>query len=271
LPILPALVLVVIVICAVFAPLISPHSPYDFDAQVRLTPPAWMDGGSPQHPLGTDATGRDLLSRIIYGAQISVMVAVFAVVVSTFIGVTIGVVAGFLGGWIDLVLMRIVDIVMSMPFMFVALALAASIPPGLGSVLTIIVFFSWAHYSRQTRGEVLSLKQRDFVALARVAQASKWRIATRHILPNLVNTLTVLATLQVGNIILFEASLSFLGLGIQPPTPSWGSMVSEGRNYISTAWWITAFPGLAIMLMVLSCNFLGDWLRDALDPKLRQI
>jgi peptide/nickel transport system permease protein len=270
-PILPGLFTLLVVVCAIFAPWLAPHSPFEFDAKERLMPPAWMDGGSAQHPLGTDGTGRDVFSRLIYGAQISVMVALVAVTVSMLIGVTIGITAGFVGGWVDMAFMRLVDIFMSLPHMFIALAFAAVIPPGLGSVLTIIVFFSWVGYSRQTRGEVLSLKQRDFVALAKVAQASRWRIATRHILPNLINTLSVLATLQVGGVILLEASLSFLGLGIQPPTPSWGAMVSEGRNYISTAWWLTAFPGLAIALFVLCTNFIGDWLRDALDPRLRQI
>jgi peptide/nickel transport system permease protein len=187
------------------------------------------------------------------------------------IGVTIGVISGYFGGTADMILMRFTDIMMSLPMLFIALALAAVIPPGLNTVVIIIIVFGWAGFARLMRGEVLTLKERDFVALAKVAQASPWRIMLRHMLPNLVNTLTVLITLDVGGVILAEAGMSFIGIGAQPPTPSWGAMISEGRNYISTAWWLITFPGLALMALVFSCNFIGDWLRDALDPRLRQM
>jgi peptide/nickel transport system permease protein len=167
--------------------------------------------------------------------------------------------------------MRIVDIMMSMPVLFLALALAAVIPAGMYIVVLIVSIFGWVGYTRIIRGEVLSLKERDFIALAKVAQASPFRIMTRHILPNLINTLTVMITLEVGGIIMFEAAFSFIGFGVQPPTPSWGNILSEGQNYLTTAWWIAVFPGLSLMAMVFSCNFIGDWLRDAFDPKLRQM
>ena len=270
-PVVPALIVLLIIFAALFAPWIAPQDPSRIEPEARLTPPVWSPGGSPKHLLGTDSTGRDLLSRIIYGARVSLIVAVIGISVSACFGTLMGLLAGYFGGLVDMTIMRIVDVMMSLPVLFLALALAAVIPSGMFIIILIVVVFGWSQFARIIRGEVLSLKERDFVALARVAQAGPWRIMLRHILPNLVNTLTVLVTLDVGGVIMFEAAFSFIGFGVQPPTPSWGNMLSEGQNYLTTAWWIATFPGLALMAMVFSCNFIGDWLRDALDPKLRQL
>ncbi len=270
-PVIPAFIVLVIIFSAVFAPYIAPHDPQKLVPAKRLTPPAWMEGGSSEYLLGTDSTGRDLLSRIIYGARVSLLVALLGITISALFGTTIGLIAGYFGGIVDMIIMRIVDIMMSMPVLFLALALAAVIPAGMYIVVLIVSIFGWVGYTRIIRGEVLSLKERDFIALAKVAQASPFRIMTRHILPNLINTLTVMITLEVGGIIMFEAAFSFIGFGVQPPTPSWGNILSEGQNYLTTAWWIAVFPGLSLMAMVFSCNFIGDWLRDAFDPKLRQM
>jgi len=270
-PTIPALIIITVILCAIFAPYLAPHDPQKIDPKARLTPPAWSEGGSGKYLLGTDSTGRDLLSRIIYGARVSLIVAVIGISISATLGTILGLTSGFFGGITDMFIMRIVDVMMSLPVLFLALAFASVIPSGMYIIILIVAFFGWSHYTRITRGEVLSLKERDFVALARVAQASQKRIMLKHILPNLTNTLTVLVTLDVGGVIMFEAAFSFIGFGVQPPTPSWGNILSEGQNYLTTAWWIATFPGLALMAMVFSCNFIGDWLRDALDPKLRQL
>lgn len=269
-PIIPALVVILVITCAIFAPYIAPHDPQKIIPKDRLTPPVWSEGGSSKYILGTDSTGRDLLSRIIYGARVSLIVALLGIGISSVFGTFVGLIAGYFGGLVDMFIMRVVDIMMSMPVLFLALALAAVLPSGMFIIILIVSVFGWVHFARIVRGEVLSLKERDFVALAKVAQASPLRIMIRHILPNVVNTLTVLITLDVGGVIMFEAAFSFIGFGVQPPTPSWGNMLSEGQNYLTTAWWIATFPGLALVAMVFSCNFIGDWLRDALDPKLRQ-
>lgn len=269
-PVIPAFIVLLIIFSALAAPWVSPQDPSRIEPAARLTPPAWSPGGSAKHFLGTDSTGRDLLSRIIYGARVSLIVATIGIGVSACFGTLMGLLAGYFGGLVDMTIMRVVDVMMSLPVLFLALALAAVIPSGMFIIILIVSVFGWSQFARIIRGEVLSLKERDFVALARVAQAGPWRIMLRHILPNLVNTLTVLVTLDVGGVIMFEAAFSFIGFGVQPPTPSWGNMLSEGQNYLTTAWWIAAFPGLALMAMVFSCNFIGDWLRDALDPKLRQ-
>jgi peptide/nickel transport system permease protein len=271
LPVIPILVVVFVVMAALFSPYFAPHDPMAVSPGDRLKPPCWVFGGDTKYILGTDSTGRDLLSRIIYGARVSLTVAVIGITISAVFGTLMGLIAGYFGGLIDLIIMRIVDVMMSLPVLFMALALAAVIPAGMGIIILIVSVFGWVHFARILRGEVLSLKERDFVALARVAQASPTRIIFRHILPNLVNTLTVLATLDIGGVIMFEAGFSFIGFGVQPPTPSWGNILSEGQNYLTTAWWIATFPGLALMAMIFSCNFIGDWLRDALDPKLRQM
>jgi peptide/nickel transport system permease protein len=270
-PLIPFVIVTAVICAALFAPYIAPHDPQRINPGYRLMPPPWVEGGKMEFLLGTDSTGRDLLSRIIYGARVSLIVAVLGIGISATVGTLIGLMSGYFGGLVDMVIMRIVDIMMSLPVLFLALAFAAVIPSGLYIVVMIIAIFGWVGYARIIRGEVLSIKERDFIALARVAQASPARILIRHILPNLVNILTVMMTLEIGGIIMFEAAFSFIGFGVQPPTPSWGNMLSEGQNYLTTAWWIATFPGLALMAMIFSCNFIGDWLRDALDPRLRQL
>jgi len=260
-----------LVIPGLFAEWIAPHDPVKGSLAARLKPPMWSPGGSIDHPLGTDKVGRDVLSRIIYGARVSLRVSLEAIVVSGFIGTTLGLISGFFGGRVDALIMRLVDISLGLPIILVALVFVAALGPSFTTVIAVITVLLWARYARQVRAETLSIKERDFIARARVAGASNLRIMFRYILPNVVNTLIVLATLQVGFVILLESSLSFLGAGIPRPTPAWGLMVADGRELIVTAWWISMFPGLAIMLTVLSLNLLGDWLRDHLDPKLKNV
>jgi peptide/nickel transport system permease protein len=234
-------------------------------------PPAWLEGGNSKYLLGTDHVGRDILSRVIYGARISLMVAAISLVSGLMVGTTLGVLGGYFGRWLDELLMRIVDIWLGMPFLLVALVVAVVLGARLTTVMGLLALLAWSSFVRNTRADVLSLKTRDYVTLARVAGASDFRIISRHILPGVVSTIPVIATLRVGQLILAEASLSFLGAGIPAPTPAWGVMVAEGRQYLSTAWWTSVFPGLAIFLTVMSLNFLGDWLRDRLDPRIRQL
>lgn len=270
-PIIPVLILLFVVFCAIFAPLIAPHSPDAFSISNKLMPPFWQAGGSFDHIFGTDHMGRDLLSRLIYGSRIALLVAVLVIATAGSIGLLVAMVSGYFGGWVDQVLMRIVDIQMSIPGLLFAVALAGVLEPGLKNVVIILTFWSWSAFARVVRGEVLSIKERDYVAMAKVSGSSRWVIIVKHLLPNIMNTFVVLATLQVGRLIIFEASLSYLGLGVQPPTPAWGSMLADGRNYIVDSWWLATMPGLAIMFTCLGMNLFGDWLRDALDPKLRQV
>ena len=271
-PVVPvAVLLIVLVIPAAFAELVAPHDPIAGDLRDRLLPPAWADGGEWSHPLGTDRQGRDILSRMIYGARTAAVVSLAALAVGGVIGSALGLVAGYYGRWWDHVIMRLVDISLSMPLILLALVLVVLFEPGTGTTVAVVALLLWSRYARQVRAEALTLKEMDFVARARVAGASDVRIIFRHILPNVYNTIIVLATLQVGNVILLEASLSFLGAGIPPPNPAWGVMVAEGRDFIVTSWWLSVIPGLAIMCTVLSMNLLGDWLRDYLDPRLRQL
>ena len=264
------LIMLLLVIPAIFADVIAPHGPKEGGLPQRYLPPVW-DGGTSEHILGTDRLGSDIFSRIIHGARVSVKVSLIGISLGGFIGVSLGLMAGYMGGKFDLVIMRMVDITLSIPSILFALVLAAAIGPGLGTVLIVIGYILWAYYARQIRGEVLSIREQDYIARAKVTGASGFRIITRHILPNVVNTIIVLATLQIGFVILLEASLSFLGVGIQRPAPAWGLMVADGREVIVTFWWVSFFPGLAIMLTVLALNLMGDWLRDRLDPRLRQI
>jgi peptide/nickel transport system permease protein len=271
-PLVPvAILLCVLVIPAVFAPQVAPYDPLKGSLAKRLTPPVWEQGGTIDHLLGTDKVGRDMLSRIIYGARISLMVSLVAIFVGGAIGTTLGLMSGYFGGWVDAVLMRLVDISLSLPTILLALVLVAAVGPSFGTVIGVLVVLLWARYARLVRGETLSIKERDFIARARVAGASHTRIMARYIFPNVVNSLIVLATLQVGYVILLESALSFLGAGLPRPIPAWGLMIADGRELIVTAWWVSMFPGLAIMLTVLSLNLLGDWLRDHLDPKLRNV
>lgn len=271
LPLIPiVLILFLLVIPAAFADLIAPHDPKAGGLSQRYLPPVW-DGGTSDHILGTDRIGRDVLSRIIHGSRVSVKVSVIGIFLGGAIGITLGLMAGYFGGKLDMLVMRLVDITLSIPSILFALVLAAAIGAGLTTVLIVIGYILWAYYARQVRGEVLSIRESDYIARARITGASHARIIYRHVAPNVINTIIVLATLQVGFVILLEASLSFLGVGIQRPEPAWGLMVADGREVIVSFWWVSLFPGLAIMLTVLSLNLLGDWLRDRLDPKLKQL
>ena len=263
-------IIAVMVVVAILAPVLAPHSPTEQSLPDKLKPPAWQDGGSTKHLLGTDVLGRDLLSRLIYGARVSLTVAAFALLSGGTIGLAVGIVAGYLGGRSDSFLMRVVDATLTFPTILIALLLAVSLGPGLRTIVLAITVIIWARFARVVRGEVLGVKARDFVALARVHGCSHLRIMARHIVPNVMNTFMVLMTLHIGFVIIVEASLSFLGAGIPPPTPSWGQMVADGRSHIASAWWIAVVPGTAIMLVVLAFNLFGDWLRDWLDPRLRQ-
>src|SRR5215510_13752115 len=256
---------------AIFAPLLAPHSPIDQTLRDKLLPPFWLGGGSTKYILGTDAFGRDILSRLIYGARVSLIVAALALTVGGGVGLVIGIVAGYTGGVAETILMRLVDAAFTFPAILFALLLAVTMGQGLGTLVIAISLLLWAPFARIIRGEVLALKQRDFVALAKVRGCSEVRIMLTHILPNVLNTFMVLVTLNIGVVIIAEAALSFLGAGIPPPTPTWGLMVSEGRGRIAEAWWVSVIPGLAITLLVLSVNVFGDWLRDRLDPQLRQL
>ena len=228
-------------------------------------------GGQGQYLLGTDKVGRDILSRIIYGSRISVIVAGIAIFISGAIGATLGITAGYFGGWVDSLLMRLVDISLSIPIILMALVLVTALGASYQTIVIVLVIFLWAQYARQARGETLTVRVQDFIARAKVAGASDARIMLRHVFPNVFNSLVVLATLQVGFVIILEASLSFLGAGIPRPNPAWGLMVSDGRELIISSWWVSLFPGLAILLVVMAMNLLGDWLRDKLDPKQRQV
>lgn len=268
---IPAGILLLFVAMAVFAPFISPHGPTEAELRDRRTPPVWQKGGSAEHVLGADLQGRDILSRIVYGTRISLVIAGVAISLGMAFGTTFGLISGYFGGWLDEILMRIVEIFLAVPLIMVALVIVAVIGQSFTTVIVILVLFSWVPFARQVRAEVLTLKALDYVALARVAGASTFRILFRHILPGVVNTVIVVATLHVGNLILTESILSFLGAGIPPPTPAWGAMVADGRNYLTTSWWIAFFPGMAIFLIVVGFNFMGDWIRDFLDPRLRQL
>ena len=265
------MIFVVLLVFAALADVLSPHSPTLGELGDSLTPPVWEEGGDSRYVLGTDRQGRDVLTRIIHGTRISLSVAAIAIFVSGTIGTVIGLIAGYFGGWIDAALMRLTDIGLALPALLIALVLAVVVGPSFVNVILVIALSLWPLYARQVRGEAVSLMQQDFVALARVGGASAPRVMFVHVLPNLMPTLLVLATLQVGDVIIFESVLSFLGVGLPPPQPAWGLMVAEGRTLVTTAWWVAVFPGLAIMFTVLCMNLFGDWLRDRLDPKLRHV
>jgi peptide/nickel transport system permease protein len=264
------IVLFVLVLPALFADLITTHDPLRGVLADRLTPPFWMEGGSMTYPLGTDKQGRDILTRLIYGARISLTVSSITILIGAVVGSTLGLFAGYFGGWIDRFVSWLIDTFLSLPHVLLALVIVAAIGPSFVTIVAIIAVTIWASFARQVRGETLSVRETEYVARAHVAGTSSWGILIRHVLPNVANTLIVLATLQVGVVILEESSLSFIGAGIPRPNPSWGVMVADGRDQILISWWISFFPGLAILLVVLSLNLLGDWLRDFLDPKMRQ-
>jgi peptide/nickel transport system permease protein len=270
-PKLPLLILAVTVFLAAAGDLVAPHSPVAINPREGERPPAFMRGGTWTYPLGTDRQGRDVLSRVMVGTRYSIAVAVTVTLLGGLFGSAIGTLAGYRGGWLDTLLMRGVDASLTFPGILLALVLVASLGPGFWVVVIVLAFGVWPRFSRLVRAEVLALKQRDFVALARVAGGRGAYITWSHILPNTLNSIVVLATLQVGWAIVIEATLGFLGVGIPPPTPTWGNIVADGRTYIASAWWISVFPGIAITVVVLAFNMVGDWLRDVLDPTLRPL
>ena len=272
-PVIPAFIIGLLLFTAVAEAWILPHNPERADLRVRHTPPFWMEdeNASIRYFLGTDALGRDILSKIIAGARITVLVVIAAVGTGIIVGTTIGLVSGYFGGIIDDVVMRFVDAWNILPGLLIILVIVLVLEQSLETLIIVLAIVSWPGAVRLVRAETLSLKNREYVALARVAGASNARIMIRHILPGVVNIVIVTATLGTGNIILLEASLSYLGAGIPPPEPSWGRMISEERQYIDAAWWTSLFPGLVIAMVVMSGNFLGDWFRDRVDPTLRQL
>lgn len=268
---IPSFILVVVVILAVFANFIMPHSPYEMSLPNKFLPPFWQEGGKLSHPLGTDVLGRDVLSRTIMGIRVSLSVAFLTVLVGGVIGAIVGMICGYFGGKVDAVLTRTAVVAIAFPIILMAMYLVVILGPKTVILIIVLGMTMWARIAFVIRGEVKSLTERPFIAQARIVGCSSIRIIITHLLPNLLNTLIVLLTLNVGWVIIIESSLSFLGAGVPPPTPSLGGMVTEGKEYITKAWWISVFPGSVIAMIVLSFNLLGDWLRDTLDPHLRQI
>ena len=270
-PVIPAAVILLFIFLALFGESLAPYPPTQLKLRDRFLPPFWQEGGSKAHLLGTDMLGRDMLSRIMAGARVSFIVAFLTLALGGLTGSALGIISGYYGGRVDGILMRAADATMAFPIILLAILLCILLGPSLQNVVVSLAIVLWARYARVIRGEVLSLKERDFVALAKVAGSSDLRIMVRHIFPNIRSTLLVMLTLQVGWVIIVEASLNFLGAGIPGPTPVWGSMIAKGRDYVTVAWWIPFLPGLAVSLVCLSFNMVGDWLREALDPKLRQV
>jgi peptide/nickel transport system permease protein len=262
-------VLLLIVASAALAPSISPHDPLAVDIRHRLSPPAWMDGGTVEHLLGTDQVGRDLLARMIYGGRVSLVVGVAAVLMSATIGVLLGLGAGYFGGNTDWTIMTLVNVMLTFPFVLLALAVIAVLGPSLANMILVLGVAGWPIYARVVRAETLAIREREFVLAGRALGMSHLRVIFRQIVPNLVSVIVVIATLQVAQVIILESFLSFLGLGVQPPTPAWGNMLGEGRLYMLNSWWIATFPGLAIFLTTLVINLMGNALRDWLDPHLK--
>jgi peptide/nickel transport system permease protein len=261
------LILLVVVGVALAAPWIAPHDPAKQSLLRRFTPPLWQAGGNATYPLSTDQVGRDVLSRIVHGARISLLVAVSAVIVSLLVGVTAGLVSGFVGGKIDTVIGTIVDITLSFPQILLALAFVAALGPSLVTIIVVLGLTGWERYTRVVRAEVMALREKEFIEAARAIGVGRLRIIFRHVLPNTVSSIVVMSTLQVAQAILAEAALSFLGVGSGRAYPTWGQMISLGRDFVTVAWWLATLPGLAILLTVLAINLVGDRLRDALDPR----
>jgi peptide/nickel transport system permease protein len=262
-------VVAVVIVTAICAPLVSPFDPFEQDIGHRLETPGWRDDAGRLHPLGTDHLGRDILARIIHGSQIALIVGVAAVLISGVVGMVVGLVSGYFGGRVDDVFMRLADIQLAFPFILLAIAVIGVLGPSLRNIIIVIGVSSWVVYARIVRSEVLSLRERDFVQAAIALGSRDGRVILRHVLPNTFTPWLVVATLDMARVIVIESALSFLGLGVQPPTPTWGGMLADGRVYLSTAWWLATFPGLAILVTVLGINLLGDGLRDTLDPRLK--
>jgi peptide/nickel transport system permease protein len=262
-----AVLVLLVVLIAIGAPLLTSHDPAAVNPLNRLKPPAWLEGGTAEYWLGTDNLGRDMWSRIVYGARVSLIVGMGAVVVSGIIGAILGLVSGFYGKWLDALIMRVGDAFMAIPTILFMLVVMAIVGPGITTLIFVIGVTNWVSFTRVVRSEVLSIKERDFVHAARSIGAKNGRLILKHILPNILSSFIVICGMNVGTTIIMEASLSFLGLGIKPPDVSWGGMLSDGRQYVATSWWVATFPGLAITFTVLGVIFLGDWLRDVLDPR----
>ena len=273
LPLLPLLILVPFVLAAVFADFIAPYDPTEPVQGAKIfVPPFWMDGGSTATLLGTDFQGRDSLSRLIFGARVSLVVGLMGTVVAGSLGTAFGILSGYLGGWVDQTIMRLTDAWLALPALVFAIFLATVVGPSMWNIVIILGLVYWTRYARVIRGEVLSLREREYVQLAEIAGASRLRVILRHILPNVLNTAMVLASLTIGVVIIAEASLSFLGVGVPPPEPAWGLMLSEARSTLMAGnWWLTVFPGVCILLVVLATQLLGDWLRIRLDPQQRNL
>jgi dipeptide transport system permease protein len=263
-------ILCLMVLLAIFAPLVAPHSPTEQFRDALLTPPIWTEGGKPGFILGTDALGRDILSRLIYGARYSLLIGVVVVTLALVTGIIVGLIAGYFGGWVDALIMRVMDIILAFPSLLLALVLVAIIGPGLFNAMLAIAVVLQPHFARLTRGAVMAEKSREYVMAAKVAGAGHLRLMFFTILPNCLGPLIVQATLSFSNAILDAAALGFLGMGAQPPTPEWGTMLAEAREFITSAWWVVTMPGLAILITVLAINLIGDGLRDTLDPKLKR-
>jgi len=261
-------VVAAVALTAILAPLVSPFDPLEQDIGQRLREPGWQDAHGRVHPLGTDHLGRDILARIIYGSRIALLVGLAAVAISGVLGLMIGLVAGYFGGRVDDFFMRLADIQLAFPFILLAIAIIGVLGPSLQNIIIVIGVSSWVVYARVVRGEVLSIREREFVQAAIALGGRNGRIVLRHVLPNAFTPWLVVATLDMARVIVIESALSFLGLGVQPPTPTWGGMLADGRVYLSTAWWLATFPGLAILVTVLGINLFGDGLRDTLDPRL---
>lgn len=270
-PKIPTAVLLVLMIFAIFGQWIAPHSPVAVDMANSFAPPVWHEEGTANNLLGTDKLGRDILSRLIRGARVSLSLSLFVIALGGGVGVALGLVSGYAGGKVDAVMQRGIEVILAMPTILVALVFVFAVGRSFESVILILSPFLAARFARIVRGETLSVRERDFVAIAKVIGTPAWIILLRHILPNVFNTIIVLATLEVGHLILLESSLSFLGVGVPPPQPAWGLMVADGREFLTSAYWITLFPGLCILAAVLSLNLFGDWLRDTLDPRRRQL
>jgi peptide/nickel transport system permease protein len=272
-PLLAVLILTGLIVVAVFADVIAPHDPtLPVQGAKFFAPPFWMEGGSLNTPLGTDFQGRDVLTRLLFGARVSLLVGLMGTLVAGGLGTALGILSGYLRGWVDQVVMRFTDAWLALPALVFAIFLATMLGPSMWNIVIILGLVYWTRYARVIRGEVLSLREREFVKLAEIAGASKWRVILRHILPNVMNTTMVLASLTVGVVIIAEASLSFLGVGVPPPEPAWGLMLSEARpTLMAGQWWLTVFPGACIVLIVLATQLFGDWLRVRLDPQLRNL
>ncbi len=265
-----AIVVVLFVLMAIFAPWIAPNDPYATNLFFRLQPPVWMEGGDRAYPLGADALGRCILSRIIYGARISIFIGAAVILVATTIGILAGLAAGYLRGWVDVVISRLVDILLGFPYLIFAIGLMAMMGPGLGNIILALAYKEWVIPCRVVRGETLVTRELEYVEAARALGASGKHIMLREILPNILSPVIVVATIRMAHVIILEASLSFLGLGVQPPTASWGAMVADGRAFILESWWVSTFPGLAILLLVLAINVASQGLRDAFDPRFTE-